>query len=129
MTAPFARSLLGWKASTKNKLRWPLVPNFADVDNPESMRIAAGVLDALGVPPDVASDVPKDPGAPLEMSVLTTWPARSPRSSPAGTGSRPAARSSPSSTSTLISVKYTNWYAAIPSFASPSAPITSSSRT
>ena len=69
MTAPFARSLLGWKASTKNKLRWPLVPNFADVDNPESMRIAAGVLDALGVPRDEASDVPKDPGVPLEMSV------------------------------------------------------------
>ena len=69
MTAPFARSLLGWKASTKNKLRWPLVPNFADVDNPESMRIAAGVLDALGVPPDVASDVPKDPGGPLELAV------------------------------------------------------------
>jgi hypothetical protein len=69
MTAPFARSLLGWKASTKNKLRWPLVPNFADVDNPESMRIAAGVLDALGVPPDEASDVPKDPGVPLELAV------------------------------------------------------------
>jgi NgoMIV restriction enzyme len=69
MTAPFARALLGWKASTKNKLGWPLVPNFADVDNPESMRIAAGVLDQLAVPPDVVSDVPKDPGVPLELAV------------------------------------------------------------
>jgi NgoMIV restriction enzyme len=69
MTAPFARSLLGWKASTKNKLRWPLVPNFADVDNAESMRIAAGVLDELDVPRDEVSDVPKDPGGPLELHV------------------------------------------------------------
>jgi len=69
VTAPFARSLLGWKASGKNKLGWPLVPNFADVDNPESMRIAAGVLDELGVPRDEASAVPKDPGGPLEQEV------------------------------------------------------------
>jgi hypothetical protein len=48
MTAPFATELLGWKPSSKNKLGWPLVPNFADVDSAESMRIAAGVLDALG---------------------------------------------------------------------------------
>jgi hypothetical protein len=49
VTAPFATALLGWKPSGKNKLAWPLVPNVADVDNTESMRIAAGVLDALGV--------------------------------------------------------------------------------
>jgi hypothetical protein len=47
MTAPFATELLGWKPSSENKLGWPLVPNFADLDNAESMRIAAGVLDAL----------------------------------------------------------------------------------
>lgn len=69
MTAPFARSLLGWKPSAKNKLGWPLVPNFADVDNAESMRIAAGVLDELAVARDVPSDVPKDPGGPLEQAV------------------------------------------------------------
>jgi hypothetical protein len=69
VTAPFAASLLGWKASDKNKLTWPLVPNVADVDNAESIRIAAGVLDALGVPRDVTSDVPKDPGGPLEQAV------------------------------------------------------------
>jgi hypothetical protein len=69
VTAPFARSLLGWKPSAKNKLGWTLVPNFADVDNAESMRIAAGVLDELGVPRDQISAVPKDPGGPLEQAV------------------------------------------------------------
>jgi hypothetical protein len=49
VTAPFARALLGWKPSSKDKLGWPLVPNFADVDNAESMRIGAGMLDFLGV--------------------------------------------------------------------------------
>jgi hypothetical protein len=47
MNAPFATALAGWKASAKNKLAWPLVPNAADVDSAESMRIAAGVLDAM----------------------------------------------------------------------------------
>ncbi len=69
MTAPFARSLLGWKPSSKNKLRWALVPNFADVDNAESIRIGAGVLDELGLLRDKVSDVPKDPGGPLEQAV------------------------------------------------------------
>src|SRR5580700_5820065 len=31
-----------WTHSGKNKLGWPLVPNFADVDNAESIRIGAG---------------------------------------------------------------------------------------
>ncbi len=69
MTAPFARALLGWKRSIKNKLDWPLVPNFADVDNAESMRIGAGMLDYLHVARGVASGVPKDPGGPLEQEV------------------------------------------------------------
>ena len=69
MTAPFARALLGWKQSSKNKLGWALVPNFADVDNAESMRIGAGILDFLGVARGVASAVPKDPGGPLELAV------------------------------------------------------------
>jgi NgoMIV restriction enzyme len=69
VTAPFARSLLGWKPSAKNKLGWSLVPNFADVDNAESMRIGAGVLDELAVTRDDISDVPKDPGGPLELQV------------------------------------------------------------
>ena len=69
MTAPFACSLLGWKPSTKNKLGWALAPNFADVDNAESMRICAGVLDELGVPGNEVSDVPEAPGGPLERAV------------------------------------------------------------
>jgi len=69
MNAPFATALAGWKASGKNRLGWTLVPNAADVDSAESMRIAAGVLDALGVSRDVTSAVPKDPGGPLEQAV------------------------------------------------------------
>ena len=69
MTAPFATELLGWKTSAKNKLGWPLVPNFADVDNAESLRIAAGVLTQLGVPEGQVSAVPRDPGGPLEEAV------------------------------------------------------------
>jgi hypothetical protein len=69
MTAPFATALLGWKPSAKNKLSWPLVPNFADVDNAESLRIAAGVLDALFVARAVDPAVPQAPGGPLEQAV------------------------------------------------------------
>lgn len=69
MSAPFATGLLGWKPSSKNKLGWPLVPNFADVDNAESIRIAAGVLDALGVERVVDPAVPSAPGGPLEQAV------------------------------------------------------------
>ncbi|HEY7881603.1 MAG TPA: hypothetical protein VID31_12190, partial [Streptosporangiaceae bacterium] len=68
VTASFATALLGWKPSGKNKLGWALVPNFADVDSAESMRIAADVLDHLAVPRDIISDVPKDPGGPLEQA-------------------------------------------------------------
>jgi hypothetical protein len=69
VTAPFARELLGWKPSSKNKLGWALVPNFADVDNAESMRIGAGMLDFLGVAGGAASAVPKDAGEPLDAAI------------------------------------------------------------
>jgi hypothetical protein len=69
MTAPFATELLGWKPSKKNKLSWAMVPNFADVDNTESLRIAAGLLDQLKVPRGQPSVVPADPGGPLEEAV------------------------------------------------------------
>src|SRR3984957_15432739 len=69
MTATFATELLAWKPSSKNKLGWPLVPNFADVDNAESIRIAAGVLDALAVRRAVDPAVPVAPGGPLEQAV------------------------------------------------------------
>jgi hypothetical protein len=48
MNAPFATALAGWKASPKNKLAWPLVPNVADVDSAESMRIPAGASSSPG---------------------------------------------------------------------------------
>ena len=70
VTAPFATALLGWKPAAKtNKLGWSLVPNFADVDSPKMVRIAAGVLEQLAVPGGTVSDVPKDPGGPLEQQV------------------------------------------------------------
>ena len=75
VAAPFARALLGWKRSSKNKLGWSLVPNFADVDNAESMRIGAGLLDYLHVVRGVASEVPKDPGGPLDPPAA--WPSTS----------------------------------------------------
>ena len=45
------------------------MPNFADVDSIESVRIAAAVLDHLAVNRGTVSDVPKDPGGPLEQAV------------------------------------------------------------
>jgi hypothetical protein len=46
MNAPFATALAGWKASAKNKLAWPLVPNVADVDSAESIdAMAASVAE------------------------------------------------------------------------------------
>jgi hypothetical protein len=69
VTAPFARELLGWKQSGKNKLGLPLVPNFADVDSAESLRIGTGLLAELGVTTDAPSPVPPDPGGPLEQAV------------------------------------------------------------
>ena len=92
MTAPFATALLGWKPSGKNKLGWPLVPNCADVDSAESLRIAAGVLDELDVPREQASTVPKDPGGPLEEAVSDHWARRCTGGSPTAAGRWPAAR-------------------------------------
>ena len=68
MTAGFATRLLGWRPRKGNKLRWDLVPNCADGDSAESLRIAAGMLDQLGIP-RVPSDVPSDPGGPLEEMI------------------------------------------------------------
>lgn len=69
MAAKFATQLLGWKPSSKNKLNRPLVPNCADADSAESIRIAEGMLDALKVASQAPSDVPKDPGIPLEFAI------------------------------------------------------------
>jgi hypothetical protein len=63
---PFATALLGWKSRSQDG---PLVPNCADKDSQTSIRLAAGMLDALGVTRGVASAVPADPGGPLEQHV------------------------------------------------------------
>ncbi|QBR93750.1 NgoMIV family type II restriction endonuclease [Nocardioides euryhalodurans] len=83
MTAPaFAAQLLGWKQSSKNKAGWNWVPNVADVDNVESLTLAAGMLDNLGVlSPHHASPnptgkplvlPPSNPGSHLENQVRAT---------------------------------------------------------
>ncbi|WP_030196693.1 NgoMIV family type II restriction endonuclease [Streptomyces sp. NRRL S-87] len=69
MNAPFATELLGWKPGKKNANPAGLVPNCADSDSLASVELAAGMLDALGVDPAVASKVPADPGGPLEVAV------------------------------------------------------------
>ena len=104
MTAPFARSLLGWKSQRENKLGWSLVPNFSDVDNAESMRIGAGMLDELAVPRDSVSDVPHILG-PLEQAVRDHLDGALPVCILIVAGWWRAARSSPGSTSTPISAR------------------------
>ncbi|QFU85538.1 NgoMIV family type II restriction endonuclease [Amycolatopsis sp. YIM 10] len=69
MNARFAQALLGWKPSKKNKLGWALVPNSADSDNAGSLKLAAGMLDALEVQQGTRSAVPGSPGKPLEDAV------------------------------------------------------------
>lgn len=82
MNAAFATRLLGWKGSPENKLGWVHVPNCADVDSIQSMVLAAGMLDNLGVTRGILSDVPKKPGGPLEQLVsedlAATLPGRAP---------------------------------------------------
>lgn len=83
MSAPtFASTLLGWKRSSKNKAGWNWVPNVADVDNAESLSLAAGMLNNLGVlSPFKANQTPaatplvlppSNPGSHLENSVRDT---------------------------------------------------------
>jgi hypothetical protein len=66
MVAPFASSLLGWR---KPRGSSKLVPNCADSDNGESVQIAQGMLEAMGL--DAASHAapPLHPGVELENSV------------------------------------------------------------
>lgn len=66
MDAPFARDLLGWRPLSGGRL----VPNSADSSSVSSTRIAAAVLDQLGVPRDEASGVQDaTTGRPLELAV------------------------------------------------------------
>lgn len=69
MTSTFATELLGWKRGTKNANAHGLVPNCADLDSQMSVKLAAGMLDLLGVDHTTASSVPAEPGGPLEDKV------------------------------------------------------------
>lgn len=70
MNAPFVAALAGWKASTKNCLGWTHVPNNADVDGAESLRIAAAALEAMGIPrAGIHASSPANPGNDLEIAV------------------------------------------------------------
>jgi hypothetical protein len=88
VSATFATRLLGWKDSPKrdgkpkNKLGWTHVPNCADVDSAESLRLAAGMLDNLEISRGVLSDVPPNPGGPLEQLVATDLAGRLPLRAP-----------------------------------------------
>jgi hypothetical protein len=89
VSASFAAELLGWKPSSKNKLRWAWVPNSADVDNAESITLAAAVLGALGVanPNETGTASgpfpPASPGGPLEQAVCDHLAAELPLLDPA----------------------------------------------
>lgn len=69
--------LLGWKRSSKNKAGWAWVPNVADVDNVESLTLAARMMANLGIQdPNLgavpAHSPPSNPGSHLEDLVRST---------------------------------------------------------
>jgi hypothetical protein len=66
----FVLNLLAWKASTKNKMHWAQVPNNADVDNRESLQLAAAMLHALTASTGQSlSAPPVSAGSALEKAV------------------------------------------------------------
>jgi hypothetical protein len=97
--------LLGWKPSSKNKAGWSWVPNVADVDNVESLTLAARMLDNLGIqnpntgaPP--THNPPANPGSHLEDLVRSMLDANLPSSTLLASGRSVAARSSPTTPNT-----------------------------
>ena len=72
MTAPaWVPGLIAWRrmSPSANKMKWDLVPNMADVDNRESLQLAAAVMNALGVAEPDGEAPPTNPGALLETHV------------------------------------------------------------
>jgi hypothetical protein len=59
-----------------------MVANCADVASDQSKLLAGAMLDALGVPRGVPSDVPRDPGRPLETYVARSLAADLPEIDP-----------------------------------------------
>lgn len=80
--------LLGWKPSSKNKAGWSWVPNVADVDNVESLTLAARMLDNFGIQnPNTgmtpSHNPPANPGSHLEDLVRSMLDANLPILDPA----------------------------------------------
>ncbi|MFI6168073.1 NgoMIV family type II restriction endonuclease [Nocardia sp. NPDC051052] len=91
MSASFRTELLGWKPpgkkDKKNKLGWKSVPNSADTDNVASLRLAAHILERLGEPNPNLTELtpdapPANPGALLEVQVLTNLASELPKLDP-----------------------------------------------
>jgi hypothetical protein len=83
MTPGVVAHLLGWKQSSKNKAGWSWVPNVADVDNVESMTLAARMMDNLGIADPNNTGTPShtppaNPGSHLEDLVRSTLDANLP---------------------------------------------------
>jgi hypothetical protein len=78
VTTPFATQLLGWKPNKSGGF----VANCADIASEPSKVLAGGMLDALGIRRNVQSNVPKDPGRPLETFVAETLAADLPKIDP-----------------------------------------------
>ncbi|MGW4476438.1 NgoMIV family type II restriction endonuclease [Nonomuraea sp. NPDC004354] len=66
MTASFAKDLLGWLL---NKKKQSLVPNSADTDSDQSVALAGEILNQLGVPAGVPTNIYGNPGPLLESLV------------------------------------------------------------
>lgn len=66
MVAPFASALLGWRRPRGSSRS---VPNCADSDNPESLLIAEGMLNAMGLTFSAHGEGPLHPGVELENHV------------------------------------------------------------
>src|SRR4051812_43257475 len=69
VTAPaWVPGVIAWRpmSPSNNKMKWDIVPNVADVDNRESLQLAAAVMNALGGAGTEGEAPPTNPGALLE---------------------------------------------------------------
>ncbi|MFB7517925.1 NgoMIV family type II restriction endonuclease [Streptomyces sp. NPDC056144] len=65
MSALFAAQLLGWKPLKSGAL----VANSADTSSSPSKKLAAAILEDLGIPCSINPSTPSDPGSALELAV------------------------------------------------------------
>lgn len=76
VTEAFATELVGWKPSSKNKLGWLLVPNFAHVDKRGVHLGSLQVLNVLAVDPGVS---PSSLYADRQLGIRPPGPRSAPR--------------------------------------------------